>query len=193
MIEDRFEFIFRENTQPAVTDSLQNQYVKVGQTWQYVLPENLFTDQDEGDSLTISASLDNGEPLPNWIKFNGRTFEGIADNPQVLNILVKAKDLFGSEAQTGFTLTVAENTTNIGVLTKQIEVYPNPARNYITVKLPDKINNALLNIYNVTGQNVYKAVLNHNEQKIDLALPEGTYYVDISIGEMNFRKLLVIK
>ena len=60
-------------------------------------------------------------------------------------------------------------------------------------ELPENINNALLNIYNVTGQNLYKTTLNKNETKINLSLTAGTYYVDIEINGVNYRKLLVIK
>ena len=66
-----------------------------------------FTDANEGDVLTVTATL-NGEALPSWITFDGSTFSGIADDAQVgdYTITLTATDLDGLTATQSFTLHV---------------------------------------------------------------------------------------
>ena len=44
----------------------------------FTVPTNTFADVDAGDSLTYTATLANGNPLPSWLTFdaNTRTFSG---------------------------------------------------------------------------------------------------------------------
>ncbi|MGI9275750.1 MAG: VCBS domain-containing protein [Endozoicomonas sp.] len=78
-------------------------------SFSYTLPSEAFFDLD-GDTLTLSASLQNGDPLPAWLSFNAanQTFEGIPDDPDLGTITIKvtAEDGFGS-TDLDFTLNVA--------------------------------------------------------------------------------------
>lgn len=71
------------------------------------LPEPLFYDPDVDDSITLSARLTNGDPLPGWLHFNPNTgvFSGIpplwAGSPV---IQITATDNHGASASTRFTL-----------------------------------------------------------------------------------------
>ena len=46
----------------------------------FTLPQQTFIDED-GDSLSYSATLKNGEPLPPWLKFNPATLEFTVNTP----------------------------------------------------------------------------------------------------------------
>ena len=46
----------------------------------FALPQQTFSDED-GDSLSYSATLKNGEPLPPWLKFNPATLEFTVNTP----------------------------------------------------------------------------------------------------------------
>ena len=74
-----------------------------------VIPENAFTDPD-GDKLTYTASLADGEPLPSWLRFDRltKTFSGTPQDADVgvLDIKVIATDLAGNKASDVFKLTV---------------------------------------------------------------------------------------
>ncbi|MEG4988303.1 FG-GAP-like repeat-containing protein, partial [Microcoleus sp. BR0-C5] len=69
-------------------------------TFNYQFPSNTFTDPDLGDTLTYTATLENGDPLPDWLIFDPdtRTFNGTNSQPQDFNIKLTAKDRAGATA-----------------------------------------------------------------------------------------------
>ena len=89
--------------------SLTDQNADEDQLFSYVVPE--FTDQD-GDTLTYTAALDEGGSLPDWLSFSAttRTFSGTPledDTPASHSIRVTASD--GEQSATAtFDLTVQE-------------------------------------------------------------------------------------
>ncbi|MEG4302981.1 FG-GAP-like repeat-containing protein, partial [Microcoleus sp. D3_18a_C4] len=69
-------------------------------TFNYQFPSNTFTDPDLGDTLTYTATLENGDPLPDWLIFDPdtRTFNGTNSQPQDFNIKLIARDRAGATA-----------------------------------------------------------------------------------------------
>ncbi|MEG5193929.1 FG-GAP-like repeat-containing protein, partial [Microcoleus sp. ARI1-A4] len=69
-------------------------------TFNYQFPANTFTDPDPGDTLTYTATLENGDPLPDWLIFDPdtRTFNGTNSKPQDFNIKLTATDRAGASA-----------------------------------------------------------------------------------------------
>ncbi|WP_338243384.1 Ig-like domain-containing protein [Aurantiacibacter hainanensis] len=57
------------------------------------VPTTAFTDPD-GDPLTLTATLANGDPLPSWLSFDGTTFSGTAPSTigSSLEVRVRASD-----------------------------------------------------------------------------------------------------
>jgi Putative Ig domain/RTX calcium-binding nonapeptide repeat (4 copies) len=80
----------------------------------YVFPANTFFDPDTLDKLAYTATLSDGKPLPDWLKFDPltRSFSGTPDNDSVgsLSVKVTARDPAGNKASDEFTITV--NNTN---------------------------------------------------------------------------------
>ncbi|WP_039495729.1 putative Ig domain-containing protein, partial [Pectobacterium odoriferum] len=76
----------------------------------FTLPSGLFTDVDAGDTLTLSATLADGTPLPSWLSFNPATgtFTGTPANGDVGSLTIKVTATDGSNASvsTTFGLTV---------------------------------------------------------------------------------------
>ncbi|MEG4093233.1 FG-GAP-like repeat-containing protein, partial [Microcoleus sp. Pol12B4] len=75
------------------------QYIKSSSssTFEYTFPQNTFTDPDEGDKLTYTATLMDGSPLPSWLTFNPdtRTLSGTSPKLQQLTIKLTATDRAG--------------------------------------------------------------------------------------------------
>jgi Ca2+-binding RTX toxin-like protein len=96
---------------PVVTAAAIDQAATQDQAFSYTLAANTFTDVDAGDQLTLSATLSNGDALPNWLKFDAATgtFSGTPANADVgnLNVVVTATDLAGASASTSFNVAVA--------------------------------------------------------------------------------------
>lgn len=76
----------------------------------FTLPADSFRDEDVGDVLSYSASLENGDPLPEWLVFDARThtFSGTPANGNVgsLRLRVVASDSVGESASQVFSLKV---------------------------------------------------------------------------------------
>jgi len=99
------------NDAPAVTNIIADQNATEATAFNFVVPANAFTDIDAGDTLTYTATLDNGSPLPGWLSFNAatRTFSGTPLNTNVgtINIKVIATDGSNASASDIFAITVA--------------------------------------------------------------------------------------
>lgn len=106
------------NHNPTVIAPLVDQAVQTGTLgWSYN-PSAAFSDEDAGDTLSYSATLANGNPLPAWILMDATTGV-LTGSPSVSDrgsyaLIVKATDTHGSSVSTP--LTVAATAFNAGKL-----------------------------------------------------------------------------
>ena len=100
------------NDAPYVANGIADQSANEDVAFSFQFGSNVFRDIDVGDSLTYSARLANGKPLPAWLSFNAasRTFSGTPDQDAVgeFAVLVTATDKAGASAATIFAVTVTE-------------------------------------------------------------------------------------
>ena len=99
------------NDAPQIGATIANHTSESGKPLQYRLPSNAFKDIDKGDVLTLSAKLENGQPLPSWLSFDGKTgqFSGTPPSSRTANnyrIAVTATDKGGLSARQNFTLSI---------------------------------------------------------------------------------------
>ncbi|MDY4387063.1 putative Ig domain-containing protein [Pectobacterium aroidearum] len=98
------------NDAPVVATPIPAQSVAQGNGLNFTVPAGTFTDPDVGDTLTLSATLANGSPLPGWITFNSATgiFSGTPGNADIgsLSIRVTATDGSNASVHTDFSLTI---------------------------------------------------------------------------------------
>ncbi|NES67189.1 MAG: DUF642 domain-containing protein [Okeania sp. SIO2D1] len=90
------------NSPPIVTTPKLTTCCNMDSPYRYSIPNSTFSDPD-GDSLTLSATLANGEPLPSWFSFDPdtNTFSGTpptSEAGKVLEIQVTANDDKGGTA-----------------------------------------------------------------------------------------------
>jgi hypothetical protein len=99
-----------QNQLPALNVPISDQTVVQSQFFTFSLAADTFFDPDEGDVITYSATLANGDPLPSWLSFNSSnlTFSGAApfEAEGVLDIRVNATDTSGETANDVFRLIV---------------------------------------------------------------------------------------
>lgn len=114
------------NDAPQVGSLLTAQTATQGAAFAYIVPSDAFVDTDVGDRLRYTATLSNGDPLPDWLSFDGTsgTFSGTPANGDVggLELRITAIDLAGERAAQILTLNVANinDAPEIGsVLTAQ--------------------------------------------------------------------------
>lgn len=103
--------IANTNDAPTITGSLVAQSATEDQPFVFTLPTGLFSDVDQGDVLTLSATGADGSALPSWVNFDAATgrFSGTPANENVgsFDVRVTATDQAGAAVSTQFTLTVA--------------------------------------------------------------------------------------
>ncbi|MEM7576548.1 MAG: putative Ig domain-containing protein [Planctomycetota bacterium] len=92
-------------------DALLDQNAQEGSAVDFAIPSDRFVDFDEGDTLSLTATLDNGDPLPAWLTFDAatQTFSGTAPNDAAgtYAIEVTATDDAGESVSETFTLAIA--------------------------------------------------------------------------------------
>ena len=98
------------NEAPTEEARIANQTINEDADLNFTFPEDAFVDEDEGDTLNYSATLADGNDLPDWLEFDAasRTFSGTPRNADVgtIEVLVTATDSGGEVAHQDFTLTV---------------------------------------------------------------------------------------
>ncbi len=98
------------NDAPTVRNEIPDQTATEGTAFSYPFPANTFRDID-GDMLTYTAALDNGNALPSWLTFTPgtRTFSGTPGpgDAGALSVTVTASD-DSESAEDTFTITVGE-------------------------------------------------------------------------------------
>ncbi len=106
----------RLNHAPEAAYALGDQEVESRGQVRLGIPSDIFYDED-GNPLTYSFSLANGDPLPGWLSFDTDSFRLVGTAPSgfagALSIVVKARDAFGLSASTSFTLTVAASDVTV--------------------------------------------------------------------------------
>jgi NOL1/NOP2/fmu family ribosome biogenesis protein len=99
---------------PVVTAQTTAQTWTVGQTINFALAANTFTDP-QGEALTYSATQSNGNALPIWLKFNSTTdtFTGTAPaTATAMTLKVTATDAGGVAASETFGVTVQSKASS---------------------------------------------------------------------------------
>lgn len=82
-----------------------------GNTLLYRLPSDTFVERSPDASVHLHASLADGSPLPEWVRFDPitGTFSGVApEGVRVLQIRVVATDSHGSKAETVFDIRIGK-------------------------------------------------------------------------------------
>ncbi|MFM9941757.1 MAG: beta strand repeat-containing protein, partial [Hyphomicrobiaceae bacterium] len=97
------------NDAPVLVTAIGNQTSAEDAAWSFTVPAGTFTDVDNA-TLTLSATLGNGDPLPAWLSFTAATgtFAGTppANFDGDLALTVTATDAGGLTAATTFTLDI---------------------------------------------------------------------------------------
>jgi hypothetical protein len=176
---------------------IPNQETFIFSYYEYKLPENLFSDNDFGDTLSISLTDKSGNTLPSWIQYNQqtKTISGIPNNVEILNIRVIAKDIFGITANVDYILDVKNSASDITEKeTEGINIYPNPAGNELYIDMNKNSASIKYSISDITGKIKSSGFLNKGRNYINLEkLNSGIYFINIKTLERNTTQKFVKK
>lgn len=91
-----------------IASDIDDQTAIAGRYFEFTIPENTFQSFYPDVSLTLTASLTNGEVLPDWLEFDAATgtFSGVPNIniTDALQLRVTATDTYQAEVSTEFTL-----------------------------------------------------------------------------------------
>lgn len=98
------------NDAPEVAVPLTDTSTQAGQEFRYEVSQATFRDIDPTDTLSLTATLADGSPLPPWLAFDAKTglFSGtpVAGDVGTLELSVTATDSAGASAASRFRVTV---------------------------------------------------------------------------------------
>ncbi len=118
-VSDTFDIVVSAapNNAPTVANTIPDQKAKVSSAFSYAFPANTFNDAD-GHTLTYTATLSNGNALPDWLTFTAadRSFSGTPTSIGTVSVKVTADDSNGGTVDDTFDITVgaANNAPTVG-------------------------------------------------------------------------------
>jgi YVTN family beta-propeller protein len=116
----------------------------------------------------------------------------IAYNPQQNRVYV-ANYYSSSISVIGDVIPGIEEAKSLMQEARSFKIYPNPARNYFAIHLPQSTDCSEIKIYDVTGTLIKEASGTRQEKKMSLnGIKNGVYFVKVG-NEMVKEKLIVIK
>lgn len=84
------------------------------------------------------------------------------------------------------------STTDHSTLMDDIVLFPNPAKDFITLKLPEWLQYSTVDILNIQGRKINTFVVNHNRAQVDVSsLSSGIYLVRIQSDKTYTMKKFV--
>jgi len=173
---------------PYLMYPIPNQVTTRGQFYSYSVPDSTFVDDDGYSTLSFTASLSNGNPLPSWLTFDpvNVSFSGTPDSLQVLNIKVTATDTASASASSTFKLTVeAPASAGQSLMPGEgLRIFPNPAHGLVTVSLERHQDRpAVMEIYNVTGEMVRRNTFKNSISLDVTGSTNGIYIVKVNVDD----------
>ncbi|MFN6538962.1 MAG: VCBS domain-containing protein [Nostoc sp. EkiNYC01] len=98
------------NDAPTVNSAIADRTTVENSVFNFTVPANTFADVDTSNTLTYTATLDNGNALPSWLTFNSSTriFSGTpaAANVGTISVRLTARDTSNATVNDIFNLTV---------------------------------------------------------------------------------------
>tara|TARA_R110000824_G_scaffold2973_2_gene13633 strand:- start:1653 stop:7058 length:5406 start_codon:yes stop_codon:yes gene_type:complete len=180
-----------DNDAPVVDQGIANQNVDEEAALNFEVPSDAFSDVDDA-SLTLTATLDDDSPLPEWLNFDGTTFTGTPDDPDVGTITVKvtATDALGANVSETFELAV--NPVNDDpVVSGPLEIVSGDA-DYGDVVLLLHMNGDLTDssLLNQTVTNVGSLTTSSGETKfgsgsLDMTSQAGSTYLSVQDASLD--------
>ncbi|MCX6285889.1 MAG: putative Ig domain-containing protein [Bacteroidetes bacterium] len=183
------------NFVPYVKNPIPEQTGIVGQFFNYAVPDSTFIDDDGNNTLSYSAALTNGSPLPSWLTFTDSTitFSGTPSETQTLNVRVTATDTAGATASTTFKIIIGYPTAIDQMEGQTVRIFPNPTSGLINLTLKSTaVNTAIAEVYNLQGKVIKTGTFNKCIRMDMTGNPKGIYILKLLIDdEISVSKICI--
>jgi hypothetical protein len=198
------------NYMPYLKSQIPNQRDTVGHPFNYQFPDSAFIDDDGNNTLTYTAKLSSGLPLPSWLLFDStsRTFSGTPPAAATLTIKITATDTANASVVCTFKITLVADPYGIeennGQLPKEFRLfqnYPNPFNPSTSISFSLPSNSFVsLKVFDLTGREVATIVSEelpagkYARQWNAHGISNGVYYYRIQAGSFTeTKKLMLLK
>lgn len=177
---------------------LENQTDTIGQSFEYIIPNNTFIDDDGNNTLTYSATLGDNSPLPEWISFDttSMTFSGNAKSSGTFTIKITATDKANACASGTFTIQVTGEHSAIKTEDEQnIQIYPNPSTGKMEILLGKLSTDFDLEINDIQGKLIFSNTLsNASATTVDLTgNSPGIYFINLRINGEKYTRMISLE
>ena len=185
-IDSLLDSLRHTNFTPYLLNQIPNQTDSVGYNYSYTLPDTTFFDDDGNNTLTYSATLSNGNPLPTWLNFDPATRLFYGTPTTAGNVLIKltVTDTANAKASCTFTINILNPLTNITDESQSLndfklfQNYPNPFNPTTTIEFVVPIMGKYkLDLYNSLGKLV--------EVIVDKEYREGNYTETLDASKLS--------
>jgi hypothetical protein len=184
-IDNMLDSLRSTNFVPYLNQAIPNQFIDSTQSFNYTFPDSTFIDDDGNNTLTYSATLSSGIPLPAWLLFDPatRTFSGTPTETININVKVKAVDNANANASCTFSINIV--VTGLEEFKYQIpesiylyQNYPNPFNPTTKISWQSSVSSwQTLKVYDVLGKEVATLV--------DEFKPAGIYEVEFDANKIS--------
>jgi hypothetical protein len=196
------------NFVPYLNYQIPAQSFQAGHLCSYTIPDSTFIDDDGNNTLTYSATLSNGNPLPSWLSFDPvtQTFTGTPTEAININVKVKARDSDNASVTCTFAINVTitgieETEEQLPESIKLYQNYPNPFNPTTTIEFAiARSEYVSLRIYDTLGRKVkdlFIGNLNAGNHKFDFEaenISNGIYFYVLKTNTFcEQKKMIVLK
>ena len=183
------------NYAPYVKNLIPEQFTHVGELFNFTVPDTTFIDDDGNETLTYSATLANGLPLPYWLNFDSvtATFSGVPEEITTLNIRIKATDSAGLFVYAMLRLNVLPPVDIREEKVPELSISPNPTDGFLTICLKDAGDEtAVAEIKSLDGKEIIKKDFKR-KTSFDLSgCSGGIYLLKVEIGDRTVVKRVCV-
>lgn len=130
----------QDNVAPVASTTPLSVKINAYASFSMLFPRTRFTDANN-DVLSFTATLADGNPLPQWVQFNPHTLAITSNTTTIADtgmytIRITATDFFGEQAVYDFPFKVEDPSSSVSSILPQCELYPNPVSETCYFKLP---------------------------------------------------------
>jgi hypothetical protein len=194
-IDRLIDSLSHTNFIPYLRNTINSQVDSVGHSFNFMIPDSTFIDDDGNNTLTYHAKLSNGSPLPSWLSFDtiSGTFSGMPAVIETLDIRVTATDPAGASAWAAFTLDILKSNSIRPADEAGVRIFPNPTHGKINISINSSCRtSAFAEIRNPEGETILKRFF-ENEVVINLSgRPKGMYFVSLTMDDRIITKKICV-
>ncbi|MCX6225318.1 MAG: putative Ig domain-containing protein [Bacteroidia bacterium] len=198
-IDNLIDSLRQTNYTPYIRYSLQNQTFSTGRSNSFAISDSSFIDDNGNNTLTFTASLSNGNPLPSWLSFDPDSVSFVGTPSEAGSFIVKvtATDPAAASAMSSFTLRVIDASgLEEQSQERNIQVFPNPAKEMVNLSFGTAgYESAIISVTDRIGREVFTGTI-HNRPMATINLPgnpAGIYFLSLNIDGTLLRKKIILE